>query len=125
MFEPRKIAIIGSRRRDSQADFEMCRQVFFEHYREGDTIVSGACPKGGDRFAEILAQEVGTDITLHKPEWDRYGRGAGIARNTLIAEDADIVIAVVAPDRTGGTEDTIRKAKKLGKTIVLVPQVKE
>jgi len=44
-------------------------------------------------------------------EWNKYGRGAGIARNTLIANNCDILIACVSPDRTGGTEDTIKKTK--------------
>ena len=34
------------------------------------------------------------------------------ARNTLIARDADDLIAVVAEDRKGGTEDTIKKFLK-------------
>jgi len=39
------------------------------------------------------------------------------ARNKLIARDADILIAVVAADRKGGTEDTIKHfRKKFGKT---------
>ena len=35
------------------------------------------------------------------------------------------MIAVVSPDRTGGTEDTITKAQKLGKRIVLVTDEKQ
>jgi hypothetical protein len=34
-------------------------------------------------------------------------------RNGDIAADADILIAATAPDRTGGTEDTITKWLKL------------
>ena len=44
------------------------------------------------------------------------------ARNTLIAQDSDVLIACVAADRKGGTEDTICKWKKLnpGKEPILV-----
>tara|TARA_R110000824_G_scaffold12226_6_gene53549 strand:- start:14090 stop:14491 length:402 start_codon:yes stop_codon:yes gene_type:complete len=121
------IGIIGSRRRDSDKDFVECKQVFSDIYQDGDRIVSGHCPQGGDRFAEELAEELGLTVEngkliLHPADWDKHGRGAGFVRNTNIAEDSDILIAVVAEDRKGGTEDTIKKAIKYNKQIVLVPQ---
>jgi hypothetical protein len=64
------------------------------------------------------ARKVG--ITIHHADWKRHGRAAGFVRNALIAADADVLIAVVAADRTGGTEDTVRKAEKLGKRVILV-----
>ena len=47
------------------------------------------------------------------------------ARNTLIARDADELIAVVAEDRKGGTEDTIKKflKKTTENHLHLVPQL--
>jgi predicted Rossmann fold nucleotide-binding protein DprA/Smf involved in DNA uptake len=119
------IGIVGSRRRDSDYDYQETRKLFDLYYEEGDRIVSGHCPKGGDRFAEIIAAELGLTeknggLILHRPEWNKYGKGAGFVRNTYIAEDADILIAVVAADRTGGTEDTIKKALKMGKRVVYV-----
>ncbi len=128
------IGIVGSRRRDSKEDFELCKKVFFEIYEDGDKIVSGGCKQGGDRFAEIIAKELGLTIEnkmliIHYPEeipkgsprW-AYAK-VNYARNTLIAEDADILEAVVAPNRKGGTEDTIAKALMRDTEIVLVPQV--
>ena len=122
------IGIIGSRRRDTDKDYDLCLGVFNSVYEEGDRIVSGACPKGGDRFAEIIAANLGLTeenggLILHRAQWDVHGRAAGFVRNTYIARDADIIIAVVASDRKGGTEDTIRKAEKSGTKVVLVPQV--
>lgn len=49
------IGIIGSRRRDGLADLAKVERAFKSIYQVGDTIVSGGCPQGGDRFAEILA----------------------------------------------------------------------
>lgn len=114
------IGIVGSRRRDSDKDYGRTCLAFSKVYLQGDRIVSGGCPKGGDRFAEIIAKQDGLTITIHYPDWDRHGKSAGFIRNSLIAEDCDILIAVVAEDRTGGTEDTIKKAKKLGKKVILV-----
>ncbi len=44
--------------------------------------------------------------------WKKFGRAAGFIRNTDIAENSDILIACVSKDRTGGTEDTIKKFLK-------------
>ncbi len=41
-------------------------------------------------------------------------------RNTLIAQDSDILIACVSPDRKGGTEDTINKYLKMGKDKLVI-----
>jgi predicted Rossmann fold nucleotide-binding protein DprA/Smf involved in DNA uptake len=116
-----KYGIVGSRRRDTEEDFKQCEKIFLSFYKEGDEIVSGGCPKGGDRFAEIIAKRYGIPIKIYFPNWDKHGKAAGFVRNTKIAEDSDIIIAVAAADRTGGTEDTIKKAEKLNKKIVIVP----
>lgn len=114
------IGIVGSRRRNTPEDFKKCLEAFLKIYEKGDTIVSGGCPRGGDRFAEIIAKHLNIPIKIHPAEWDKYGKGAGFKRNIYIAEDCDTLLAIVAPDRTGGTEDTIRKTQKLNKNIVLV-----
>lgn len=109
------IGIIGSRRRDTVYDLELVRRAVTEVFELGDRLVSGGCPRGGDRFAEEIARWLQCTITIHHAEWDRLGKRAGFVRNGDIARDADILIACVAHDRTGGTEDTIRKFKALGK----------
>lgn len=119
----KKIGIIGSRRRDTSNDFNKCEEIFLSIYEDGDEIVSGGCYKGGDRFAEIIAKKHCVPIKIYYANWNKYGKGAGFRRNTNIAEDSDVIIAVVAEDRTGGTEDTIKKAVKMNKNIILVPLV--
>lgn len=119
------IGIVGSRRRNNPEDFKACWNAFINLYEEGDKIVSGGCPTGGDKFAEIIAEKFGLTIEnggliIYDADWDKYGKRAGFLRNTYIAEDADVIIAVVASDRTGGTEDTLKKAMKLHKKIVIV-----
>jgi hypothetical protein len=39
------------------------------------------------------------------------------ARNQRVVDDCDRIIAFVALDRLGGTEDTIRRAWKAGKSV--------
>jgi hypothetical protein len=117
---PKVIGIVGSRRRDRTEDFEACCEAFLKLYQKGDKIVSGGCPKGGDRFAEQIARHKGCTIIIHHADWEGPAkRGAGFVRNTDIARDCDVLIALVAPDRKGGTEDTVKKALKLGKQVIL------
>jgi hypothetical protein len=131
------IGIIGTRRRDTKEDFEKTVQVFGQIWIPGDQICSGLCPQGGDWFAVLLAldkewiedpkererlyQQVRNQKDLHyaiKPiwypaDWKKYGRAAGPIRNTDIAKTSNVLIACVAEDRLGGTEDTIKKFRQI------------
>lgn len=108
----KRIIIIGSRRRNSHRDFICTECVFLTIYKKGDMIVSGGCPKGGDKFAENLAKQYDIPITIFRADWGKYGKSAGFIRNTDIAKLGNELIACVAKDRTGGTEDTIKKFKR-------------
>ncbi|MFW5804256.1 MAG: hypothetical protein ACOCWG_03385, partial [bacterium] len=101
-------------------DYKACLKAFWENYEEGDQIVSGGCPQGGDKFAEIIAKKHQIPIKIYYAQWNRIGKSAGFRRNGNIAEDCDILIAVVSSDRKGGTEDTIQKAEKMNKKVILV-----
>jgi hypothetical protein len=113
------IGIIGSRRRNNNDDYKQVYNEFKKWYDQDDKICSGGCPKGGDRFAEIIAKKLNIPIIIHYPKKPPQGSPkwawakANYERNTLIARDSDILIACVSPDRKGGTEDTIKKFKKL------------
>jgi YspA, cpYpsA-related SLOG family len=114
------IGIIGTRRRDTSEAYSKIQEKFFEIFEDGDWIVSGGCPKGGDRFAEKLAKEYGIPIIIFYPNWKKYGKNAGFVRNADIAKKSDIIIACVSKDRTGGTEHTLRKFKEFLKTEIYV-----
>jgi hypothetical protein len=109
------IGIVGSRRRNTDLDAKLVREAFLEFYKEGDEIVSGGCRTGADSFAEKLAKLYQIPIKIYYAKWNKLGKQAGFARNTYIARDSDILIACVSKDRTGGTEDTIRKYLKFNK----------
>lgn len=122
--EPHGIGIVGSRRRNTSEDLSLVREAFSRVYEPGDFVVSGGCKKGGDRFAEIIAAEFGIreSMLIHLPDQSlidpdkhpryEYGRVCKL-RNTLIARDSSkVLIACVALDRTGGTEDTIKKHER-------------
>ena len=107
------IGIVGSRRRVSTiADFRKVKKALEKVYKKGDYIVSGGCRRGADEFAERLARQQGLPILIFHANWKKFGRVAGFLRNTDIAVTSDILIACVAKDRKGGTEDTIKKFEK-------------
>lgn len=125
------IGIIGSRRRNTDEDYKAVYNEFKKWYNEGDKICSGGCKKGGDRFAEIIARKIGLTeenggLILHLPKKPPQGSPrweytkANYERNDLIARDSDVLIACVALDRTGGTEDTIRKFIRMKKDRLMV-----
>ena len=129
------IGIIGARQRDAGIDFAKVRKAFWSVAKRGDMIVSGGCPEGGDRFAERIAEVDRMPIRVHYPDKTKLDsvllaknpRAAyaviNNARNTLIARDADYLIACVAASRKGGTEDTIKKfTKKLRPDIRLTKE---
>ncbi len=105
----KKIGIIGTRRRDNPEAYMKVVKEFFNIYEEGDWIVSGGCILGGDRFAQVIAKKYGIPILIFYANWDKYKKGAGFVRNIDIAKNSDKLIACVSSNRTGGTEDTIKK----------------
>lgn len=116
------IGIIGSRSRDTEADFHTVYDAFRLIFEEGDRIVSGGCPKGGDRFADRIAKVRGLTIITHYPDWARFGIQAGFARNTNIVRDADVLIACIPTSGSQGTQDTIDKFRRMkpGAEVIIV-----
>lgn len=132
------IGVVGSRRRNKNADRQIVyravhhlrQQIESGHWYK-TVIVSGGCPKGGYKFAEEYADIHRVEAIIHRPDQSQRDwlvsvrhvpvRAActlvNYARNELIARDSDILIACVAPDREGGTENTIKHfLKKLNLT---------
>jgi hypothetical protein len=113
------IAIVGSRRRrDRQSVID-----FVNSLPAGTTVVSGGCPDSVDTWAAEAAKARGLKVIEHKPRPLGLSRldytKACHARNYMIAKDvADDrrgeLHAWVAPDRRGGTENTIKHALRLG-----------
>lgn len=114
------IGIIGSRSRNANSDYLRTLKAFARIVQHGDRIVSGGCTRGGDAFAEKISKTYRIPITIHLADWDLLGRRAGFVRNTLIAKDADVLIAVVSENRKGGTEDTIKKFQKFHPDGILI-----
>jgi predicted Rossmann fold nucleotide-binding protein DprA/Smf involved in DNA uptake len=85
-----------------------------------DTIVvSGGC-RGVDSWAAEAAHARGLKVETYPPELPDKGSPkwafvkAYHARNKMIAENCDRLVAFVSEDRTGGTENTIKWARAAG-----------
>ncbi len=126
------IGIIGTRKRDSQEDYDHTLSAFNSIIKqyihvgqikgvEDIKIVSGGCPKGGDRFAELIHTELDLkpeQLIIHLPEKPPIGSPKYMYvrsmhdRNDLIARDSDVLLAVTDHgSKKGGTLYTIKKFK--------------
>jgi len=74
------IGIIGSRTRNSTADFQATLMAFQTIYTDGDWIVSGGCPTGGDMFAKQLHKRFTTIYLEFPARWNKHGKIAGFIR---------------------------------------------
>lgn len=81
-------------------------------------IVTGGA-KGPDTWAENAAKEKGLEVIVYPAEWDKYGKGAGFRRNTLIARHAESCL-VFWDGESSGTNDFIRKAFKLRREMWII-----
>lgn len=125
-----RVGVVGARKRDTEEDKQIIREAL-RHLMGKDVclhLVSGGCARGADRFAEELAEEMALGISIHYPDRAQMKDNSRIeyakacyARNTLIAEECDMLIALPAYDHIGpigGTADTMKKVDKLGKPVV-------
>jgi len=108
----RKIAVIGSRHFLDYDKLERVLQPWLPAH-----IISGGA-KGADTLAKQLAQEHELPITVIKPDWKKYGRGAGPIRNRAIVDMADLVIAFW-DGKSRGTASALSYARTKGKTVII------
>lgn len=115
-----RYGIVGSRKRIDKKSVE----DFIKTLNTEDIVVSGGCA-GVDLWAEEAARRLRIKVLIFLPDLPPNGSPryeftkAFYARNLLIAENSDILHAFVTSDRKGGTENTIKYAKQLGKKIVI------
>ena len=117
-----RVGIVGSRRFLNKEMVEL----LVNELPDETIIVSGGC-RGVDTWAANAARLRGLQVieflpNLPKsaPRW-AYTK-AYHERNKKIAENSDVIYAFVANDRTGGTENTIKHAQKLGVRVEIFNQ---
>ena len=88
-----KIVIAGSR---TITDINILLKVIeLSSYKitKDDEIVSGGA-RGVDTLAEIYAKNKGIPIKIFKPDWNKYGKSAGVIRNYEMAKYCDVGIVI-------------------------------
>jgi len=81
-------------------------------------IVSGGAI-GADSLAERYSIELNIPLVKHKPNWDMFGKAAGMIRNKLIVDQSELVIAVW-DDKSRGTKHLIDITTKANKKLIIV-----
>jgi len=109
---PRRVLVTASR---TWEDTSTIRRALAEQWGDGTAVlVSGACPRGGDRIAEMIWRGWGGRVERHPADWRAHGRGAGLRRNgEMVAAGADVCLAFIRDGSRGATH-TARLAHEAG-----------
>lgn len=119
-----RVIVAGSRTFRDEADYLQLQAKMDElilQYGLPNEIVSGGA-RGPDQFGERYASENQIAVTRFIPDWDRYGKKAGMLRNKDMGDYADTLVAFW-DGRSKGTRQMIEYAYKKGLEVhlTLVP----
>ena len=112
------IAIVGGRDFNDYSLLKESILAYIDTHEKPKNIVSGGA-KGADTLAVQFAAEMGIPLLVFKPDYQKYGRGATLVRNTQIIENAEVVFAFW-DGQSKGTKDSIKKAEKLEKELYII-----
>lgn len=120
-----KIAIVGSRGYNNKAECFGILNKFLSRFDSDQEIsfVSGGAD-GADSLAKQYADNNNIDIEEITPEWDKYGKAAGYARNKNIWKHADFGIAFWDGE-SKGTRHSFDISKKLYKILIVYNYVEK
>lgn len=114
------IICCGGRHFDCYTLLEYVIDSIIEEYgakTEKVTVISGHC-EGADQLGERYAKKRGTRLRVFPAEWTKYGKAAGPIRNSemvsCLSSFSKKVVIAFKNERTRGTADTIKKARRLG-----------
>jgi hypothetical protein len=110
-----RLAIIGSR---NFTDWNLLESKIDELKLKPTEIVSGGA-KGADSLGEKYAKMKNIPIKIYKPDWEKYGKAAGVIRNEDIINYSDRVIAFW-DGKSKGTKNSIDHARKLSKKVYII-----
>jgi hypothetical protein len=116
MSEPKWVCVCGSRSITNRAAVK-AKIAALTYWLDPIIIVTGACPKGPDRFAEEWAESNRIVIKRFHAEWDTHGRAAGPIRNEEMAMEVAARNGYLLAFRDGvssGTADMIDAFRKAG-----------
>jgi SLOG family YspA-like protein len=108
-----RVIIAGSRSFDNNSKLMgMVMDAVLKSKFQITEVVSGGA-LGVDMAGENWAHIYGVPVKLFIPDWNKYGKSAGMIRNADMVEYADALI-VLWDGKSKGTANTIKRAKALG-----------
>jgi len=114
------LAIVGSRSVAESRFPEFEERITAALESSGcDAIVSGGA-RGADMIAEIYAIRHNLPIRIFRAEWEKYGKIAGMLRNSEIVKQCHALLAIW-DGKSKGTSDSIKKAMAAGKCVTVLP----
>lgn len=118
-WDPHAVCVIVCGGRDLAIDRESWDVLGQALTTERATIVRhGANPRGGDRLAQLVAEERGLHIDPMPARWDTYGYAAGPKRNAAMLAKKPHPVAVIALPGGRGTEDMKKRARAAGVRVI-------
>ncbi len=113
-----RVIVCGGRDfRDKELCFKTLEQVLAEY--DSVEIVSGHA-RGADTYGEEYAKAHDIKVSIFKPDWNLYGKGAGPVRNRQMlkyALEEQAVIVAFWDGASKGTKNMIEQAKEAGATV--------
>jgi len=98
-----RILITGSRTW-SDSNLILRNILNLQVQQERIVIVHGACPRGADRLADVLANNHAWAVERHPANWERYGNSAGHIRNAhMVRLGAHFCLAFIKDGSPGAT----------------------
>jgi predicted Rossmann-fold nucleotide-binding protein len=130
-----KIGVVGSRKYNNKISVEAVINECIKKYGNDICIISGGAI-GADRLGKLIAlnkklkyiefnpaHEAWNEYSGMPQEW--YGKPYNVKnyfeRNSFIAEECQLLLAFIPVEHiSNGTNDTIKKAKKLNKPVIII-----
>lgn len=107
-----KVAVVGSR---SFTDYSLLERTLSSfHSSNGIALIVSGGAAGADSMAEHFAKENNIPTSIHKPDWKKYGRSAGVIRNKDIIAECDVCFAFW-DGLSRGTANDIELCRKMNK----------
>lgn len=129
------IGIVGSRKYADRIPVETAVNECIKKYGNDICIISGGAI-GADRLGRIVALDKGLKYIEYNPKHEAWNEYSGMPkewyekpynvsnffeRNSFIAEECQLLLAFIPKGWvSNGTNDTIRKAEKLNKPVIII-----
>jgi hypothetical protein len=108
-----KVIVAGSR---GMTDYPLLKRkldrIFAKLDKKKLVVLSGHA-EGADQLGERWCDERLVRYEIHRPDWDRLGRSAGMVRNSEMVKEADALVCFWV-NNSPGSADVILKARAKG-----------